>query len=55
MATIQKVIYVKLRAKEIDFDYDFEAEQLKKKKNNKELLIIGGILILIIIVIASST
>ena len=51
----QKVIYVKLRAKEIDFDYDFEAEQLKKKKNNKELLIIGGILILIIIVIASST
>ena len=51
----QKVIYVKLRAKELDFDYDFEAEQVKKKKNNKELLIIGVIIIVIIIFIASST
>ena len=51
----QKVIYVKLRAKELDFDYDFEAEQVKKKKNNKELLIFCVIIILIIIVIASST
>ena len=51
----QKVIYVKLRAKELDFDYDFEAEQVKKKKNNKELIIIGVIIILIIIVISSSS
>ena len=46
----QKVIYVNLQAKELDFEYDFEVEQAKKKKNNKGLVIVGIVLIAIVIV-----
>ena len=45
----QKVIYVNLQAKELDFEYDFEADQAKKKKNNKGLVIVGIVLIAIVI------
>ena len=36
----QKVIYVKLRAKELDYEYDFEFKQgLNKKRNKRDLYI----------------
>ena len=51
----QKVIYVNLQAKELDFEYDFDKEQAKKKKNNREMVIIGIVIAIVLVVIASSS
>ena len=44
----QKVIYVKLRAKELDYEYDFEFKQgLNKKRNKRDLYIFISLVLLI--------
>ena len=40
----QKVIYVKLRAKELDWDYEYELDQERKKKANRGTLIFIAVL-----------
>ena len=40
----QKVIYVKLRAKELNWDYEYELGQKRKKKANRDTLIFIAIL-----------
>ena len=47
----QKVIYVKLRTRELDDEYEFDSEQDYKKQKNKETFIVLSIVAIIIIVL----